>query len=374
MGLIKPKFVAVDSSHLGSAAADKASKDGARRQRAAAFEKSFHEGGGVLVLCWHHFEELLSHGSEDVAAQRAAFLQSLPLAATIASFRNEDIVGSVLDVQAFEIAVAFDMPTADALMVRDQAAKRMFRLASGSDLVRPFLENWSVLRAAFIAQEQRSQQIVAISKSDFAGIRDVKIVDLLDGKLRSEADIVQRLWRLHRRLEADIRTRGDERIVDPELSSREFLEDVAHHLGMIGADNPAVRILEIFGIGVSEIGPSTTVADVGNMAAFRKKLSVLNERLRLPLPQLIARVTEDRLPSGIIFDSIRRFHPDTRKWDGSELTDAYLSCLSAYADVTYVDKRTREAFRISKQKSQTVASLARDVRKAGSYADIGDAC
>lgn len=128
--------------------------------------------------------------------------------------------------------------------------------------------------------------------------------------------------------------------------------------------------MEALSIDLSEIGPDTTVADVGDMAAFRKKLTVLNERLLLSLPEVIARVREDRLPSGIISNAIRRFHPDTRKWDGSELNDRHLACLAAYADVTYVDKRTHEAFRLARQKSETFTSLVRHVEKAGEYRDI----
>ncbi|ESZ66643.1 hypothetical protein NL532_10120 [Mesorhizobium sp. C120A] len=370
MLLIRPKFVALDSSHLGKVAEDKASKDSARLQRAATFEKSFEESGGVLLLCWHHFQELLSHGNEDVAAQRAAYLQSLPLVAAIASFQKEDLVGSVLDLQAFEVAAAFENVSADPEMVRNEAAKRMFRLTSGADLVRPFLENWSALRAGFSASEERSQEVVAISKSDFAGMSDVKIVDLIKGELLPKDAMLQRLWGLHGRLAADIKERGDDRIVDPELTSREFFEDVVSRYGAISTDNPALRILEMFGVGMSEIGPNTTVADVGDLATFRKKLVLLNYRLGLPLPEVVAKVKEERLPSGIIFNAIRTLHPDTRKWDGSELTDWHMSCLAAYADVTYVDKRTHEAFRIARQKSKTFASLARDVKKAGSYSDI----
>ncbi|RWX58876.1 hypothetical protein EN780_35755 [Mesorhizobium sp. M4B.F.Ca.ET.089.01.1.1] len=76
------------------------------------------------------------------------------------------------------------------------------------------------------------------------------------------------------------------------------------------------------------------------------------------------------MPSGIIYNAIRRFHPDTHEWDGSELTDRYLACLAAYADVTYVDKRTYEACRLARQKSETFAALARHVEKAGSYEAI----
>jgi hypothetical protein len=105
--LIRPKFVALDSSHLGAVAADKATNDRTRLRRAEAFEKAFDESGSLLLLCWHHLQELFSHGREDIVAQRIAYLQSLPMVAAVASFQKEDVIGTVVDVQSFEVAAAF---------------------------------------------------------------------------------------------------------------------------------------------------------------------------------------------------------------------------------------------------------------------------
>ncbi|WP_181174408.1 hypothetical protein [Mesorhizobium sp. B2-4-11] len=368
MLLIQPKFVALDSSHLGAIAGDRASLDGERVKRAETFDQAFTASGSVLLLCWHHFQELLSHRSEEVAAQRVAYLQSLPLVASIASFQKEDIVGSAASLQSFEIAAAFQSPTASAAVVREEAAKKMFRLTSGADLVRPFLKSWTILRESFRHSEKRTREVVAISKSDFAGNANAKIMDLLNDRVRAPDDILRQFQRLHGRLAADIRRRGDKRIPDADDTSRAFMKDVIR-IGaeIVRPDNPGLRILQAWGFDLSDIGPDTTLADLGDMAVFRRKLEVLNVELNLPWPELIARVKEDRLPSGIIYNAIRRFHPDTHEWDGSELTDRYLACLAGYAGVTYVDKRTHEAFRLARQKSETFAALAGHVEKAGSY-------
>jgi hypothetical protein len=170
-----------------------------------------------------------------------------------------------------------------------------------------------------------------------------------------------------------MKERGDKRIRDPGVSSQTFLKEV-RRLGLeaIRADNPVLRILEVSGVDLSEIGPETTVGDVGNLAVFCRKLEVINRYLGLPFRELKARVKEDRLPSGVIHNAIARYHPDTAKWDGSELGDRHLACLAAYADITYVDKRTHEASRQARQKSKVFASLVRRMEKAGSYSEIAD--
>jgi hypothetical protein len=300
-----------------------------------------------------------------------AYLQSLPMVGAVASFQKEDVIGTVVDVQSFEVAAAFDNPAGDVLRIRDEAAKGMFRLASGADLIRPFLQSWRELRQAFAEREPRSGEIVAISRSNFTDNSGEKIVDLLKGTIRSPEDIQRQFERLHGNLSTDIKDRGDKRILDAEGSSRAFLEEV-QRLGMeaIRTDNPVLAILKTYGVDLSEIGPETTIGDVGNMAVFRKKLEVLNRSLNLPFEELKTRVKEDRLPSGIISNAIARYHPDTREWDGSELADRHLACLAAYADVTYVDKRTHEASRQARQRSATFASLVRHMEKAGGYSEI----
>lgn len=269
MPLIRPKFVALDSSHLGAIAGDKASKDSARVNRADAFDQAFMECGSVLLLSWHHFQELLSHRSDEVAAQRVSYLRSIPLVASIASFENEDVVGSAASLQSFEIAAAFQNPAANAAAVREEAAKNMFRLTSGAELVRPFLESWTLLRESFMHSEKRTREVVAISKSDFAGNASAKIVDLLNDRMRAPDDMLRQLQCLHRGLAADIRQRGDKRIPEADLTTRAFMEDVIR-IGaeIVRPDNPGLRILQAWGFGLSDIGPDTTLADLGDMAVF----------------------------------------------------------------------------------------------------------
>jgi hypothetical protein len=369
--IICPRFIALDSSHLGAVALDRISRKVKRRQKAEAFEQAFEKQFAVLLLCWHHIQELLAHRDDEIVSQRVDYIKSLPLVATVSSFRGDEVAGSVIDLQAFEVRAAFDAPAASLATVRDTATKSMFRLVNGADLIRPFMKNWSIIRAEFARQEERKREVVAISRSAFAGISDVKIFDLLDGRKRAPEDIERRFDQFHDELSHDIRTRGDKRIADPEDSSSAFLDDVKC-IGMAATSgpNPGLGILQASGIDISEIGPNTTVGDVGALAVFQGKLRVLNESLGLPWPDLKARVKQNRLPSGVIQQVLTAFRPDTKEWKGSDLTDAHLACLSAYADITYVDKRTHEAFRRAKSNSPELAPIVRSVEKAADYSEI----
>ncbi|WP_247776884.1 hypothetical protein [Bradyrhizobium sp. CW1] len=144
--LIKSKLVALDSSHLVNVIRDTFSKESAAREKAAAFERAFESSGSVLLLSWHHLRELLSHENKAVIEQRFEYLASKPLVASIKSLTEESLAGSVIDMQALEVAAAFKNPGLALSGVRDCAAEGMFKLMSGRDTVLPFRESWSPVR------------------------------------------------------------------------------------------------------------------------------------------------------------------------------------------------------------------------------------
>jgi hypothetical protein len=141
-------------SHLINVVRDTFSHDGARHEKAAAFERTFESSGSVLLLSWHHLQELLSHENEAVIKQRFEYVASKPLVGCLKSLTEESVPGSIIDMQAMEVAAAFKNRGGTLSGVRDVAAARMFTLATGRDTVRPFLESWSPVSEAFEALRQ----------------------------------------------------------------------------------------------------------------------------------------------------------------------------------------------------------------------------
>lgn len=111
--LLCPQYVALDSSHLGDIARDRVSKDPERRRKAEAFQARFNASGCVLLLCWHHMQELLSHDDDEKVATRIQFMKSQPVLAVVQSMTDDSLPGSVIDLQAREVKAAFDNPSAD---------------------------------------------------------------------------------------------------------------------------------------------------------------------------------------------------------------------------------------------------------------------
>jgi hypothetical protein len=363
--LRRAQFLALDSSHLGNLARERVSKDASIRQGAAALEQAIKERGYILVLSMHHFQELLVYNDSDVVAQRIAFIQSLPLVGVINSILGEGVAGSVFDIQASEVLAAFQRPNATPRAIRDEVATQMFRLTSGAEAVRPFLVDLPAIQAELTMMAEKHRNIVAITSSDFAKISNKKVVELIKGKLHAPLDIQRNLARLEAALSEDIRQHGDERISSPDSVSAAFMADIRRRgLALADGGNPGLQILAACDVEPTEITPTTTVGEVGEWAVFRGRLKRLNRVLQLPWDGLKTRVKEERIPSGVISSALARFRPRTDEWKGSDLIDVHLACLSPYADITFVDKRTHEGLRIARQKTQELPRIIHRVEKA----------
>jgi hypothetical protein len=134
-------------------------------------------------------------------------------------------------------------------------------------------------------------------------------------------------------LESDIRTYGDKRIRDPAQTlktAQSFIDDIARvGSNLAQSAHPGLNILSMFGVDASEIGPETTIDDLGRWSTFRKKLQIINQLLGLPFNELKATVTAERLPSSVIQAALDEFRPETPEWKGSDLPDGYLASLVA---------------------------------------------
>jgi hypothetical protein len=372
--LILPKFIALDSSHLGGLAADMRSRNELRREAAVAFMNLFSGRGGVILLCWHHFEELLRYRDETAVAERVAFFQSLPVVAWIASAGADNAPGAITDILTFEAAEAFNAPDIDVAAIRDRVAQNLIRCGTGREAIQPFVDHFGELQVAFRQSEERSRAIVAIAGSNYIDVGKTRVMDWRNGRWRSKEDAERRLASMGAHLAEDIQKHGDKRLDDPASVAAQFLEDVRLRAEAAQAEGkqPFDAALLAEGVDWSDIGPDTTVDEMGNLAGFRHRLRLVNQKLGLPWPELKRRVDERRVPCGLVQWALRRYAQDLAERKGSELVDRYLACLAPYADITYVDRRTHENINRARQKSPEFAAVIRRVEKTSGYAEIAE--
>lgn len=369
--ITRPRFVALDSSHLGKLARDYFSGDARRQERAQSFQAEMAAIACVPFLCWHHVAELLRHRDPRVASDRLQYLNSMPLLGWISAFSGEDMPDSVIDIQCYEITAALRSQKPDADAVRVEASKHVIRFGTGEQAMLPFMGTWRLLQPELWKQESREREVVAISRSNASDVSRTKFADWLTGELRSPEDAAKRLQHLAQLLGQDIKARDDKRIPSPTGTAQRFFEQVtassAKALSEPGSS--AMQILNAVGVYAEDITDGLTMGDVSGLAAFRQKLRVINRTLQLPWDD-VRKVSEKNLPSFVIEASLREYGHDQPERKGSELADGYLAVLSAYVDVTFVDKRMHENFKRARQHSSAFSDLIRQVEKAADYWEI----
>ena len=364
------RLVALDSGLLANLSRDDFSRDIAARAKAMTFKKALTALGLVPLLTWHHLEELLRYKDLDVARARFRFLQSLPAVAWIAGYTDQGLPGSVVDILAYEVAAAVEHPELDASAIRDLVRPKLCVFGSGEQMLAMIDEGrWEYLRVAFEEQEKRSRAIVAISRATHFDVSQERVSTFLNGKLRSPEDTARMLAWLRRSLQDQIATRGDRRIDDPATIASDFMNEITSEgLDLLnGPPEQRIRFLEQYGVYASDIGPDTRMIEVNELGTFRSQLKTANKYLQHPWESLIKVVTPPRIPSWLIVNGLRRHGQDLEERKGSDLTDSYLAVLAAYADYSFVDKRTNENFiRVFRHETQ-VKALVRHVDKGGLY-------
>ena len=178
------------------------------------------------------FRGLLQHGDSNFVAQRVAFIQFLPMVATIAPVAAGDAPGSVIDILALEVAEAFKQPQADVAAIRDRVAQVIFCCGTGRAAIGPYVVSLEQLRDEFRQRAERAREIVAISRSGYTDIGKTKVAGWLKGRWRSPEDAEGRVANLTELLTEDIRQRGDKRIGDAATVAARFMESVRSNAGM----------------------------------------------------------------------------------------------------------------------------------------------
>lgn len=370
--LIRPRYIALDTSHLGQWAKDATSRNAAARKSAQDFESWLLASGFVPLICLHHIQELAGHGDPHVVLRRFRFLGARGLLAWISVQDGSGGIGSFLTALAEEAKAASEMPDSRAIAVRACVRKRLIHAGSGAELLGPDPDIWMEGRPEFLKRRRNDQELVALVRLNTVDMRDRTIGELMDGGLRSGPELDQRLNLIRGTYEVSIRRKGDNGIASPEALAASFVGEVGDMGRVVLASGaPFVETcLGIFGISPDDIRRDMTLGEVLDRGLFRRQLTIAVEGAGYSVPEILATVQEDQLPSQIISKALRQHAPDLPERKGSEENDTMLAALSAYADLTLVDKRTLENVRRAQYADPSLKDLMGRVERVVSYAEI----
>lgn len=374
MTIARPRYVVLDSSHIGDVVRDTQSRNREQRHAAQRFLPDLIAAGCLPLFCWHQLEELLQHNRDEVVESRLQYLRSIPLLAWVRPPVPEMAFGSILDIFTAEVLAAFHHPHANPVEVRDLARATLFAVGAGSDAVPESFRDWRLLRGHLAGGQRRAAELVSISRwRAEPGLDSTPIGAWLKLPRRSDEEAKRMFAVLASRLAGEIAARGDKRITDPIAVADAFLADAAepaNSLNVQRSSTPALQLLVESGLDPDEINPAETFAATMDRLTFHKRLRIVAENQRLSWPELKRVVTASRLPVTVIEHGMREHAQDQAERKGSDLNDRHLLCLAPYAHATFVDKRTWENARRLRRKVALADRLIGNVEKAANFGGI----
>ncbi|MEP2761229.1 MULTISPECIES: hypothetical protein [Alphaproteobacteria] len=365
------RLLVLDTNHFSELAGFRRSQK--TRARAREFEARLLEQGYILLLSFHHFDELIQHGDDALVDARIEFLAGLSHVAWVRDYRAALGLGTVVDILVAEAEAQLSSPTMSLLQVRDAAKERLFRFGSGQEAISGCMPLLKELRELAIYQARRHREIIATQHADVFDMSEVKLSTFRAGQKRSTGDSTRVLGAMRTKLIGEINERGDKRIGDTRAHTTSFFQDVFEkgaQLDEHSAVDLVDQITQLFGVDPGSLPLDATMNDLETLVTFYGQLEVAAGVLGLPLADLKSRCAMERTPSCVVQEGLRTYRQDTAERKGSELTDRYLGCLAPYADITFVDKRTKENFQKASRKDPVFRSVQGRVEKARNIAAL----
>jgi hypothetical protein len=297
----------------------------------------------------------LKHQDDEVVSQRLSFLRSLSSVAWIRPFGGIRSIGSIVDIFAHEVHTALSEELDSAINVADRVRSQIFLFGTGIEALEPYEEVWGEIRAYVLDRDERTREIASISQSVLLDRSSEKLKSLFEGKLRDLPSAQAEINKLQSSLEKELLQRGDKKLSDTKRTAADFMAEViGESKNLYESDELVGAFLKSFDVDLNEADADMSFGQMSELATFRKQLSVLDGCLRIPWIRL-RKASQEAIPSWLIKRALTRHRAIASEVKGGDINDANLLCLSAYCDITFVDKRTLENLRRTKQKDEIVS-------------------
>lgn len=369
--IVRPRFVALDSAHLIQWFNARTSPESEHKAAAQEFERWLEASSFVPLFTHHHITELANHENEALVAKRLHFLAGLPFVAWIAGADGGG-PGTIVSLLAAELKAAVSqkpvVPRAVCALARDE----VIRTGSGEKMLGMPVDGWLALRPIFASQASKARAIAAFARIDTVNIAATPIRQLMNGKIRRGEKLDRQMEVMAGTFAADIRRRGDPRIVDPVPMVAEFMHDVGQMAQSLPGTTAefVLQGLESQHVFLEDIGPSSTVGEMLDLGLFRSQMKIAARAARVEFTEVVRGLRPEHIPTWLLERTLIQHLPDSRKREGGELMDTHLACLALYTDLTLVDKRTLEGFRRLRQKEPALARLIGKVDRAVRFDQI----
>lgn len=374
MSLARPVLVVLDSATLGKASRDYWSSDTACREKAHRFVARLQERGVFIALSFTHVIEVLRHENDAIVRDRLRFLQGLPLIAWLRPYDRTRSPGGIPDLIRRELHAVVHDGKRDWRDIIQYVRADLWETGVGSEMFVDNHELWSAVRMEGQRQQLTEQYVASVARTDPGNINSVTVAEIKGLPKRPKSERKSYMRQFAAIMNSQLKQHGDKRLINSRQAAAAFAGDTLNRIDQMETPDGDIldRILEYYGVPHDLVEDHMTVGDIGQLAVYIERLSVLSKDL---CPRAIVTVHEvppDTLPSYVIERGLRKIQRKADRVRGSDLGDSDIAPLVLYADGVEVDKRTHHYLKQVQRACSGISSLMGYFFRSSDYADIPD--
>jgi hypothetical protein len=374
MAIIRPRFVAIDSSALGELVREMNSARGAHHHAALEIKKRIHEGTVLPILSLTLVSELVQHGDPQIVADRLGALAEIPNLAYVRSLKYPTHVGSIVDLGAAEVDAAYIRRLREPAAIAERAKSTVLALGKGRDLVSTYRAMLPELKQRLAPRLKESQIIASLAHVDVMGNRRQSLRAALRDAVGFRKDVEVAASDLAEKLASTMESEGDKKLEDRREIAHAFIAMQMDEFKELSKSTLSVldAMCKTADVDIRAVNLDMTLGEFFWMAVYQKHLDIFVETLGLP-----TRLTEYDVPSGllphwIVRREILHARRGAMRASGSDLGDDQLAALACYADLTVVDKRTYGHLEQGLKRSAYLRQCLRPIARVRDTSDLAE--
>ncbi|MGE3777552.1 MAG: hypothetical protein AB7F89_10235, partial [Pirellulaceae bacterium] len=296
-----------------------------------------------MVLTLHHVVELLGHESDDVVESRMRFIRNLEQLFWVKS-HNGGSIGGILDIHALEIRARVE--DQDATYPKILSRVRPDAFAFGDSREVSALMEERVLIESSRDRIRRRRMVASIARTEVS-VPDSTRQQVVPAQREIPLAIVLASFEQEQQhFESELRTVGDRKLAEPDQVARQFFDELREHAiaATVSGRVNFADLLRKIGIQDGDLNGPVSADSLGDKYVWKRQGGILARIADVP-EDVVKALRRSDMPSTCLYDEISAAQKGSARAEGGNFDDASLACLSFYATLTSVDKRTAEAVR-----------------------------
>jgi len=373
--VVLPKLISIDTSVLGDIAKDYYSRNRKRSEKAHQVISHLNSKGYIPLLSFHHIKEILQYKDDEVVFNRWSLIKKFPTVAWICSSRDENVLGSIVDLHELEIKLLLENKNDHLERFTNLVKSKYIKYSSGLEFIDHFESLYCQIRDLGMIDIQRGKEIESLTHVRSKNVDNTKLSDLFDSRLRTPEETRAFMRQFQSNLVESLIQVGDKKLSDPQSVAESFVDEVlVEGEQLYSSKQPLYEsFVKLAGVRLDQVTPKTTVGELGYLGVYNQKVRQLLYSLGIPEEREVELVPNEQI-SWVIWKHMDKAMKSDKRASGSNMEDRHMGILALFSDIFTADRRVHEYFRrLSKSESSIYAQMGKVV-KLSKYSDLEAIC